>query len=289
MRPPIYASLEKTRHRAAPEASLYSYGSPPWAGRVEASRAIGRKLTRTRFSSEQNRAFFNVAPHHDKLPSLEPSPEVAPCATTRASAPEGDELTSYRVHATLARRLPWLGFLSSPSDLFPALLAFRNLPGRARASRKQCHHASKPLPSSRSGLGWTGTRFGYIYALRIGTSFPSLPPTLGGPPPRRWAAAAVDRCRRMLPGPWPRRTPACILCRSPLYSPYRFSAGERSCADAESFVSAPFFPRERWGYTPIRRVKKVDRRRLEALPPIAVSRPKLLPNKPSPRNTTCFT
>ena len=56
---PICASLEKFRHRAAPEASLYSYGSPPLAGRVEASRAIGRKLTRTRLSSEQNRALLD--------------------------------------------------------------------------------------------------------------------------------------------------------------------------------------------------------------------------------------
>lgn len=104
---------------------------------------------------------------------------------------------------------PATSFLSSPSDRFPGLANGSEAASLgASASRRSDHLASTPRPSRNSGRGGPGTRFGYTYALRIGTSSPSPPSGARmrrGPSPPEVAVA--EGCRQTLPGLCPGTRP----------------------------------------------------------------------------------
>jgi hypothetical protein len=90
--------------------------------------------------------------------------------------PEGGGCCSYRSVRSSAEAEARDGFLSSPSDRTSGLANDSETASLvARASRRPAQLASKTRPSRSSGRAGPGTRFGYIYALRIDTSFPSLP------------------------------------------------------------------------------------------------------------------
>jgi hypothetical protein len=101
------------------------------------------------------------------------------------------------------------GFLSSPSDRTSGLANdSETTPLAARASRRPDHHASATQPSRSSDHAVPGTRFGYTYALRIDTSFPSLPTCARmrrGPSPQQ--VAITDERKRTLPGLCPGTRP----------------------------------------------------------------------------------
>jgi hypothetical protein len=129
------------------------------------------------------------------------------------SPPEGGGCCSYRSVRASAWAEARNGFPSSPSDRTSGLAnASEATSPAARASRRPDHHASTTRPSRSSGRVRPGTRFGYMYALRIDTSSPSLPTgarSRRGPSPH--IAAILDECRQTLPGHRPGTRPP-TLC-----------------------------------------------------------------------------
>jgi len=160
------------------------------------------------------------------------------------SPPEGGECCSYRSVRASAGAEACDGFLSSPSDRTSGLANDSETTSLvARASRRPDHHASTTRPSRSSGHAGPGTRFGYIYALRIDTSFPSLPACARmrrGPSPLSsgnhwWAQANAARAP-------PRHTPAYAPCHSSRYSqvqsaPWFQRTGAQDASNSSHFIT----------------------------------------------------